>query len=81
MSADPDSDPQNQPGAREFALIRRFIYTIADVGPDEDVSLVEAAERAANRLAELERRVESVESLASAEWAEAGLEGEDDDGD
>ena len=58
-----------EPGPREFAAIRRFIYHMADVGREEEVDLVEATDRAIQRLDALEHHVETVESLARAEAA------------
>lgn len=59
----------SDPGPREFAAIRRFIYQMAEVDRTEDVDLVEATDRAVDRLAQLEHHVETIESMARAEAA------------
>lgn len=47
---------------RELAALKRLAYALADVEDHEDVTLFEAADRAAERVDELEREARTAET-------------------
>lgn len=57
------SDDRLTEHSRQLAFLRKFAFQLADTGPDEDLDLHEAVDRAVDRVEKLEHRLDELEDM------------------